>query len=61
LENRRILSTVLPGSSFRLLSPPTSTPAAAMPLSWNEIRSRALAFSQEWAEVAAENAEAKSF
>ena len=32
-----------------------------MPLSWNEIRSRALAFSQEWAEVSAESAEAKSF
>ncbi|NLB05509.1 MAG: class I SAM-dependent DNA methyltransferase, partial [Desulfobulbaceae bacterium] len=32
-----------------------------MPLSWNEIRSRALAFSQEWAEVSAEIAEAKSF
>ena len=32
-----------------------------MPLSWNEIKSRALAFSQEWAEVSAESAEAKSF
>lgn len=32
-----------------------------MPLSWNEIRSRALAFSQEWAEAASEEAEAKSF
>jgi len=32
-----------------------------MPLSWNEIKDRALAFSQEWAEEASESAEAKSF
>ena len=32
-----------------------------MPLSWNEIRSRALAFSREWAEETSEDAEAKSF
>ncbi|MBT0962998.1 class I SAM-dependent DNA methyltransferase [Denitromonas iodatirespirans] len=32
-----------------------------MPLSWNEIRSRALAFSREWADESSENAEAKSF
>jgi hypothetical protein len=32
-----------------------------MPLSWNEIKGRALAFSREWAEESSEDAEAKSF
>ena len=32
-----------------------------MPLSWNEIRSRALAFSKEWENECSEDAEAKSF
>ena len=32
-----------------------------MPLSWNEIKNRAIAFSQEWQEETSENAEAKSF
>jgi hypothetical protein len=32
-----------------------------MPLSWNEIKTRALAFSQEWASESREAAEAKSF
>jgi hypothetical protein len=32
-----------------------------MPLSWNEIRSRALAFSKEWASESREHAEAKTF
>ncbi|HLT05156.1 MAG TPA: type IIL restriction-modification enzyme MmeI, partial [Pseudomonas sp.] len=32
-----------------------------MPLSWNEIKDRALRFSQEWADVASEDAEAKTF
>ncbi|MFV8750983.1 class I SAM-dependent DNA methyltransferase [Nannocystaceae bacterium ST9] len=32
-----------------------------MPLSWNEIKSRALAFSKEWADEESERAEAKSF
>jgi hypothetical protein len=32
-----------------------------MPLSWNEIKSRALAFSKEWENVVSEDAEAKSF
>ena len=32
-----------------------------MPLSWNEIRNRALAFSREWADAASENAQAKPF
>ncbi len=32
-----------------------------MPLSWNEIRSRALAFSNEWSTESSEGAEAKSF
>lgn len=32
-----------------------------MPLSWNEIKSRAIAFSKEWAEETSEDAEAKSF
>ena len=31
------------------------------PLSWNEIKSRALAFSREWADEASEDAEAKTF
>ena len=31
------------------------------PLSWNEIKSRALAFSREWADECSEDAEAKSF
>lgn len=32
-----------------------------MPISWNEIRSNALAFSKEWAGESREHAEAKSF
>jgi len=32
-----------------------------LPLSWNEIKDRALAFSREWANDSAEDAEAKSF
>ncbi|QOW22644.1 class I SAM-dependent DNA methyltransferase [Novilysobacter avium] len=32
-----------------------------MPLSWNEIKTRAIAFSKEWAGEASEDAEAKSF
>ncbi len=32
-----------------------------MPLSWNEIKDRALKFSREWGDESAENAEAKSF
>lgn len=32
-----------------------------MPLSWNEIRSRALAFTNEWKDEVNERAEAKSF
>src|SRR5450830_1897019 len=32
-----------------------------MPLSWNEIKTRALAFSKEWQQESAEDAEAKSF
>lgn len=32
-----------------------------MPLSWNEIRDRALEFSKEWAEESSEHAESKSF
>ncbi len=32
-----------------------------MPLSWNEIKSRALAFSREWKDVSREEAEAKPF
>ena len=32
-----------------------------MPLSWNEIKSRALAFSKEWEQESSEDAEAKTF
>lgn len=32
-----------------------------MPLSWNEIKDRALRFSREWAGEASEDAEAQSF
>ena len=32
-----------------------------MPLSWNEIKDRALKFSREWADEASEDAAAKSF
>lgn len=32
-----------------------------MPLSWNEIKARALAFSKEWETESSEDAEAKSF
>jgi hypothetical protein len=32
-----------------------------MPLSWNEIRDRALAFSREWADASSERAESQSF
>jgi len=31
-----------------------------MPLSWNEIKDRALAFSREWAKGSSEEAEAKN-
>jgi hypothetical protein len=31
------------------------------PLSWNEIKSRPVAFSRDWAKEASENAEAKTF
>lgn len=32
-----------------------------MPLNWNEIRARAIAFSKEWADESSEDAEAKTF
>lgn len=32
-----------------------------MPLSWNEIKSRAIAFSQEWQNETSERAESQSF
>ncbi len=32
-----------------------------MPLSWNEIKDRALKFSREWGDAASEDADAKSF
>lgn len=32
-----------------------------MPLSWNEIKSRAMAFSREWETESSEDAEAKTF
>lgn len=32
-----------------------------MPLSWNEIKDRVLAFSREWTDAVSEDAEAKSF
>ena len=32
-----------------------------MPLSWNEIKQRAIKFSKEWEDETKENAEAKSF
>lgn len=32
-----------------------------MPLSWNEIKSRALTFSRTWSDAADENAQAKPF
>jgi len=32
-----------------------------MPLSWNEIKSRALAFTNDWKDEVSEDAEAKSF
>jgi hypothetical protein len=32
-----------------------------MPLSWNEIKDRSLAFSRKWEAEASEDAEAKSF
>jgi len=41
--------------------PLTPLPAHPMPLSWNEIKSRALAFSKEWELESSEDAEAKSF
>ncbi len=42
-------------------SNPYSGNLQTMPLSWNEIKSRALQFSHEWADEASEDAEAKSF
>ncbi len=38
-----------------------STPPATMPLSWNEIKSRALLFSRTWSDAANEDSEAKPF
>ena len=32
-----------------------------MPLSWNEIKTRAVAFTKEWKDEVSEDAEAKSF
>jgi hypothetical protein len=32
-----------------------------LPLSWNEIRARALVFSREWVDESSEDAEGKSF
>lgn len=32
-----------------------------MPLSWNEIKDRALTFSREWADAESEDADAKTF
>lgn len=32
-----------------------------MPLSWNEIKDRAVSFSREWADACSEDAEAQSF
>lgn len=32
-----------------------------MPLSWNEIKTRSLAFTKEWEHESSEDAEAKSF
>ena len=32
-----------------------------MPLSWNEIKSRAVSFTKEWKDERSEDAEAKSF
>jgi hypothetical protein len=32
-----------------------------MPVSWNEIRDRAITFSKEWKDKSSEDAEAKSF
>lgn len=40
---------------------PSQITLVAMPLSWNEIKDRALAFSREWASETSENAEAKTF
>lgn len=43
------------------LPSPASKRSSALPLSWNEIRDRAIAFSREWADERSEDAEAKSF
>jgi len=40
---------------------PIATGTPRMPLSWNEIKDRALRFAREWADAASEDAEAKSF
>src|SRR5437764_688553 len=41
-------------SADRVVSPP-------MPISWNEIRRNAVAFSKDWATESSEDAEAKTF
>jgi hypothetical protein len=38
-----------------------ATTTHTMPLSWNEIKSRAQAFTNEWKDEVSEDAEAKSF
>ncbi len=45
----------------RTLSPPVRIFAAMKPLSWNEIKDRALKFSKEWQNETSEDAEAKTF
>jgi len=52
------LTFLLTGYICPLLTPLPSHP---MPLSWNEIKARALAFSKEWEHETSEDAEARSF
>lgn len=52
---------IIRSDNFLSNSRPIRDRSVAMPLSWNEIKNRALAFSKEWAVEESEAAEAKSF
>ncbi len=51
------------GTTYYIATSRASMPLSnnSMPLSWNEIRDRAVQFSREWEDVSSEHAEAKSF
>jgi hypothetical protein len=64
VQNRATLAekTILAKSHIQSLSVIfTANNPVKMPLSWNEIKTRATSFSKEWENEVSEDAEAKSF